>query len=71
VYSLSLKWPTFFGATPITVYDRGIKKERPIVHFIRKNHRSAATVTGMQRLPLLWSTTTMLRIEAILQANPK
>jgi hypothetical protein len=53
------------------VYDRGIKKERPIVHFIRKNHPSAATVTGIQQLPLLWSTTTMLRIEAILQANPK
>lgn len=52
----------------MALYNSGDRKNAgEIVQLIRKNYPAAATVTGLQRLPLLWSTITMSRIEAILQ----
>lgn len=56
----------------VALYSVGDKKgTTELVRFIRKNHPSAATVTGLQQLPLLWSAASMQRIEAILRAYPK
>jgi tetratricopeptide (TPR) repeat protein len=61
----------FWGFT-IAEYSLGNKKEaRRFVRTIRKNYPAAATVTGLQQMPLLWSATTMQRIEGILEEFPK
>lgn len=61
-----------FWGMAIALYDKGDKKgTTEVVQFIRKNHPSAATVTGLQQLPLVWSTATMQRIETILRTYPK
>ena len=58
--------------TAMALYYLGDKKDAGVlVAFVRKSYPSAATVTGLQQLPLLWSTTTMSRIEAILREFPK
>jgi hypothetical protein len=55
----------------MALYNSGDKKNAGVlIEFIRKNHPAAATVTGLQQLPLLWSTTTMSRIEALLREFP-
>ncbi|MGC1603370.1 MAG: hypothetical protein WA757_24255, partial [Candidatus Acidiferrales bacterium] len=56
----------------MALYNSGDKKDaRVLIEFIRKNHPAAATVTGLQQLPLLWSAITMSRIEALLHEFPK
>jgi len=47
------------------------KKVHKLLEIIRKSYPNAATVTGLQQMPLLWSPTTMARIETILRAYPK
>jgi tetratricopeptide (TPR) repeat protein len=57
--------------TALCIDARGDRKgTAELVRFIRKNHPSAATVTGLQQLPLLWSNITMQRIETILREYP-
>lgn len=56
----------------IADYNTGDRKHaKKLVQFIRKNYPSAATITGLQQMPLLWSATTMGRIETILAEFPK
>jgi tetratricopeptide (TPR) repeat protein len=56
----------------IADYNTGDKKNaHKLVRIIRKNFPSAATITGLQQKPLLWSATTMTRIESILREFPK
>jgi tetratricopeptide (TPR) repeat protein len=47
------------------------KHAHKLVQEIRKDFPDAATVTGLQKLPLLWSATTMQRIETLLREYPK
>jgi tetratricopeptide (TPR) repeat protein len=66
IEAVDLLW----GST-MALYNSGDKKDAGVsVEFIRKNHPAAATVTGLQQLPLLWSTITMSRIEALLREFP-
>jgi tetratricopeptide (TPR) repeat protein len=52
----------------ISEYYTGDKKDcKKLLEFLRKDYPSALTVTGLQQLPLIWSKTTMTRIEAILR----
>lgn len=52
-------------------YNSGAKKDaHKLVKILRRTYPDAATVTGLQQLPLLWSGTTMSRIEAILTEWP-
>jgi len=56
----------------IADYNVGDKKHaHQLVQLIRKDLPTAATITGLQQMPLLWSQTTMQRIEAILNQFPK
>jgi tetratricopeptide (TPR) repeat protein len=56
----------------IAHYNSSNKKEaHKLLDIIRHSYPAAATVTGLQQLPLLWSATTMSRIEAILREFPK
>jgi tetratricopeptide (TPR) repeat protein len=56
----------------LSAYFSGDKKyARKLLQEIRKDLPSAATVTGLQAMPLLWSTTTMQRIEGLLIEYPK
>jgi S1-C subfamily serine protease/Tfp pilus assembly protein PilF len=55
----------------MSLYDTGDKKNAgEIIRSIRKDYPSAATITGLQQLPLLWSKITMTRIEALLNEFP-
>jgi tetratricopeptide (TPR) repeat protein len=52
----------------IADYNDGNKKEaHKLFKIIQKGYPTATTVTGLQQLPLLWSATTMNRIEIILR----
>ena len=67
VQSVDLLW-----GSAMALYSSGDKKSAgQLIQFIRKNHPTAATVTGLQQLPLLWSPITMSRIEALLREFPK
>lgn len=56
----------------ISLYDSGDKKNAgETIRSIRKGYPSAATITGLQQLPLLWSKTTLIRIEALLNEFPQ
>jgi tetratricopeptide (TPR) repeat protein len=67
IQAVDLLW----GCT-MSLYNSGNKKDAgALVEFIRKNHPTAATVTGLQQLPLLWSAITMSRIEGLLREFPK
>ena len=51
----------------IADYNSGDKKQaRKLLETIEHSYPDAATVTGLQQMPLLWSATTMRRIETIL-----
>lgn len=53
-------------------YNSGQKKDaHKLVKILRQTYPDAATVTGLQQLPLLWSDTTMSRIETILTEWPR
>jgi tetratricopeptide (TPR) repeat protein len=53
-------------------YNSGDKKyAHKLLRVLRTTYPDAATVTGLQQLPLLWSDTTMNRIETILMEWPK
>jgi tetratricopeptide (TPR) repeat protein len=47
------------------------KTASELVQLIRKNHPTAATITGLQQLPLLWSSITLGRIETALREFPR
>jgi hypothetical protein len=49
----------------------GKKQARKLFEIIRKQYPSATTVTGLRQMPLLWSATTMSRIETVLREYPK
>lgn len=67
IQTVDLLW-----GSAMAIYDSGDKKDAGVlIEFIRKNHPAAATVTGLQKLPLLWSAITMSRIETLLQEFPK
>jgi S1-C subfamily serine protease/Tfp pilus assembly protein PilF len=56
----------------ISLYDSGDKKNAgETIRSIRKGYPSAATITGLQQLPLLWSKSTLIRIEALLNEFPQ
>jgi S1-C subfamily serine protease len=56
----------------MSLYDSGDKKNASLmIEFIRKNYPTDATITGLQQLPLLWSKTTITRIEALLKEFPQ
>ena len=64
--AVDLEW----GIT-IAYYESGDKAQAyKTLQFIRQEYPASATVTGLQRLPLLWSATTMDRIETILREFP-
>jgi tetratricopeptide (TPR) repeat protein len=56
-----------WGFTIADYYSGDKKNARKLVETIRHSYPDAATVTGLQKLPLLWSETTMTRIEIILR----
>lgn len=54
--------------TAISAYYTGDKKGcKKLLLILRKDYPSTLTVTGLQQLPLIWSKTTMTRIESILR----
>jgi tetratricopeptide (TPR) repeat protein len=56
----------------IADYFSGDKKNaHKLLETVRRSYPGAATVTGLQKLPLLWSETTMTRIDKILMDIPK
>ena len=58
--------------TTLTEYLSGDKKgTQKLLQVIREKYPTAATVTGLQQMPLLWSPTTMSRIETVLREFPK
>jgi len=66
IQAVDLLW-----GSAMALYNSGDKKSAgELVQFIRKNHPAAASVTGLQQLPLLWSAITMGRIEAMLREFP-
>jgi tetratricopeptide (TPR) repeat protein len=67
VQVVDLMW----GFTLADYYSGDKKQARKLLEVIRKQYLSAATVTGLQQMPLLWSSTTMSRIETILREFPK
>ena len=67
VQVVDLMW----GFTLADYYSGDKKQARKLFEIIRKQYPSAATVTGLQQMPLLWSSTTMSRIEAVLREYPK
>lgn len=60
-----------WGFTIADYYSGATKDARKLLKFIRTKYPTAATVTGLQQMPLLWSSTTMSRIETILAKYPK
>jgi tetratricopeptide (TPR) repeat protein len=67
VQDIDLLWGTI-----IAKYGLGDKKQaQNLLQTMRAIYPDAATVTGLQQLPLLWSTTTMSRIDTILIEFPK
>lgn len=60
-----------WGFTIAEYYSGKTKEAHDLLKIIRKNEPTAATVTGLQQMPLLWSQTTMDRIEAVLSKYPK
>jgi tetratricopeptide (TPR) repeat protein len=67
VQVVDLMW----GFTLADYYSGDKKQARKLFEIIRKQYPSAATVTGLQQMPLLWSSTTMSRIETVLREYPK
>jgi tetratricopeptide (TPR) repeat protein len=67
VQVIDLLW----GFTIANYYSGDKKNSHKLLQTIRKNYPAAATVTGLQQMPLLWSATSMGRIEAILTEFPK
>jgi hypothetical protein len=58
--------------TTLTEYLLGDRKAtQKLLQVIREKYPTAATVTGLQQMPLLWSPTTMSRIETVLREFPK
>lgn len=56
----------------IAQYEMGNKKEaHKLLQAVRQSYPDCASVTGLQQMPLLWSITTMTRIEGILREFPK
>jgi S1-C subfamily serine protease len=67
VQAVDLIW-----GSAMALYNSGDKKDaRALIELIRKNYPAAATVTGLQQMPLLWSAITMSRIESLLREFPK
>lgn len=60
-----------WGFTIADYYSGDKKNARKLLETLRHSYPSAATVTGLQKLPLLWSETTMTRIDKILMDIPK
>jgi tetratricopeptide (TPR) repeat protein len=60
-----------WGFTIAEYYSGDKKSARKLLETIRQSNPSDATVTGLQKLPLLWSETTMSRIDTILMNVPK
>ena len=51
----------------IADYFSGDKKNcRELLKSLRKGYPDALTITGLQQMPLLWSSRTLTRIETIL-----
>jgi tetratricopeptide (TPR) repeat protein len=67
VQAVDLLW----GFTLADYYAGHKKQTRKLIQTIRKQYPTAATVTGLQQMPLLWSPTTMNRIETVLREFPK
>ncbi len=67
VQVIDLMW----GFTIASYYSGDKKDARKLLQTIRKSYPAAATVTGLQQTPLLWSATSMRRIEAILVEFPR
>jgi len=65
--TIDLLW----GSAMALYFSGDRKGAAEIVKFIRKSYPAYATVTGLQQLPLLWSTVTMQRIEAMIREFPK
>ncbi|MGH9740586.1 MAG: trypsin-like peptidase domain-containing protein [Candidatus Acidiferrales bacterium] len=55
----------------IADYNTGNKKGAHKLLKVLRQYPDAVTITGLQQMPLLWSETTMSRIEAILTRFPK
>ncbi len=64
--AVDLEW----GITMAYYYSGDKTQAQKFLQFIRQNYPASATVTGLNRLPLLWSKTTMSRIETILREFP-
>lgn len=60
-----------WGFTIADYYTGDKKSAHKFVRAIRQSFPSDATITGLQQTPLLWSATTMSRIETILREFPK
>jgi tetratricopeptide (TPR) repeat protein len=60
-----------WGFTLADYYSGDKKQTHKLLQTIRKQYPTAATVTGLQQMPLLWSQTTLNRIETLLREYPK
>ncbi|MGB6718111.1 MAG: trypsin-like peptidase domain-containing protein [Candidatus Acidiferrales bacterium] len=59
-----------WGFTIADYYTGDKKHAHKLLRITRKNYPTAATVTGLQQMPFLWSAATMTRIETILREFP-
>jgi len=60
-----------WGFTLSAYYSGDKSQAHKLLQEIRKDYPTAATVTGLQQMPLLWSATTMQRIEGLIAEFPR
>jgi S1-C subfamily serine protease/tetratricopeptide (TPR) repeat protein len=67
IQDIDLLWGTLIAS-----YSMGDRKQaQKLLQTMRSIYPEAATVTGLQEMPLLWSATSMSRIESILMEVPR